>query len=156
MGGVDVRTAPTEDYDEQPRGAWSWLKDRLGIGVVYEDDQFEYMESPISSRKYGGTVRLHSARVSKVSVWMSVTSFDHAKQAADGLKEGHQQIVNLENASPEISRRIIDFLYGVIYAMDGFVEKVGDKVYLFTPANYKIDIEDATGNRRTQSAFRDN
>ena len=151
-----MRTAPTEDYDEQPRGGWTWLKERLGIGVEYEDDQYEDSENPVSSRRYGGTVRLHAARVNRVSVWMSVSGFEHAKQAADGLKDGNQQIVNLENASPEISKRVIDFLNGIIYAMDGFVEKVGEKVYLFTPANYTINVEDASGNRRTQGAFKDN
>ena len=141
-----MRTAPTEDYDDQPTGGWSWLKEKLGIGIAYDDDQYEY----------AGTVRLQSAKPNRVSVWMSVTSFEHAKQAADGLKNGDQQIVNLEDASPEISTRIIDFLNGIIYAMDGFVEKVGDKVYLFTPANYTISVEESTGGRRTQGTFRDN
>ncbi len=76
-----------------------------------------------------------------VSVWKSIQSLENAQEAADGLKAGHQQIVNLEKASPEICGRVIDFLNGVVYALDGYVEKVGDRVYLFTPANFQIDVE---------------
>jgi cell division inhibitor SepF len=88
---------------------------------------------------------------------MTVQSFDNAQQAADGLKEGHQQIVNLEKATPEICTRIIDFLNGVIYALDGYVEKVGEKVYLFTPSNYIIEVENGvSGSRKVHSPFNDN
>jgi cell division inhibitor SepF len=84
---------------------------------------------------------MSASRTNRVSVWLAVTSFDNAQQAADGLKEGRQQIVNLEKATPEVTSRVIDFLSGVTYALDGFVEKVGEKVYLFTPANFAIDVE---------------
>jgi cell division inhibitor SepF len=66
-------------------------------------------------------------------------SFEDARLAADGLKDGRQQIVNLEKASPEMSERIIDFLNGVTYALNGFVEKIGDKIYLFAPSNVVIE-----------------
>ena len=101
-------------------------------------------------------LRVHSSRINRVSVWLTVGSFENAQQAADGLKEGHQQIVNLEKAAPEVCSRVIDFLNGVTYALDGFVEKVGDKVFLFTPSNYVIEVENGAEGRRVQSPFREN
>ncbi len=41
-----------------------------------------------------------------------------------------------------MSERIIDFLNGVTYALNGFVEKVGDHVYLFAPSNTVIEVPD--------------
>lgn len=41
-----------------------------------------------------------------------------------------------------MSERIIDFLNGATYALDGSVEKIGEQVYLFTPSSVIIDIED--------------
>ena len=72
-----------------------------------------------------------------------------ARRAADGLKDGQQQIVNLEQTPVEMAERIIDFLNGATYALDGSVEKIGEQVYLFTPASVIIDVEEKpTGNSR--------
>ena len=150
-----MRAAPLEDYDDRARGFWSRIKERFGWGGFEEDDEMEFGEE--MSRKQAATLRVHSSKINHVSVWLTVQSFDSAQQAADGLKEGHQQIVNLEKAPPDVCTRIIDFLNGVIYALDGYVEKVGEKVYLFTPSNYVIEVENGiNGTRKVQSPFNDN
>ena len=51
-------------------------------------------------------------------------------------------IVNLEKTDDDLARRVIDFISGVTYALNGFYERVGDKVFLFTPANIVITDED--------------
>lgn len=149
-----MRAAPLEDYDDQPRGLWGKIKDKIGWGYEGEEE-LEYIDEPDGKRK-ATMLRVHQSRINHVSVWLSVGSFEHAQQAADGLKEGHQQIVNLEKASPEICTRVIDFLNGVVYALDGYVEKVGEKVYLFTPANYMIEVENGDRARKVQSPFHEN
>ncbi|MCE5322836.1 cell division protein SepF [bacterium] len=149
-----MRTAPQEDFDEQPRGLWGRIKDKIGWGE-YDEDELEYVDEPDGRRK-ATMVRVHSSRINRVSVWLSVQSFENAQQAADGLKEGHQQIVNMEKASPEVCARVIDFLSGVIYALDGYIERVGEKVYLFTPSNYVIEVENGGPSKKVQSPFHDN
>jgi len=47
-----------------------------------------------------------------------------------------------EKADDDLARRVIDFISGVTYALNGFYERVGDKVFLFTPANIIIADED--------------
>lgn len=140
-----MNAAPLEEYDDRPRGLWNKVKDRLGFSE--DDEEFEDMLSDPGGVRRPVTLRIHPSRMHTVSVWKSIQSLDNAQEAADGLKAGNQQIVNLEKASPEICGRVIDFLYGVIYALDGYVEKVGDRVYLFTPANFQIDVEN--GAERT-------
>lgn len=150
-----MRAAPLEDYDDEPRGFWGKIKDKIGLGSYEGEEDYEYIDEP-ESRKKPTMLRVHSSKINRVSVWQSVQSLENAQQAADGLKEGHQQIVNLERAAPEICTRIIDFLNGVIYALDGYVEKVGDKVYLFTPSNYIIDVENGEKPRKVHSPFHEN
>ena len=149
-----MRATPQEDFDDQPRSAWSRFKERLGWGD-YDDEEVEYIEEP-GGRRRPTTVRVHSSRPTYVSVWMTIQSFENAQQAADGLKDGHQQIVNLEKASPEVCTRVIDFLSGVIYALDGYIEKVGEKVYLFTPSNYVIEVENGGGQKKVNAMFHEN
>jgi cell division inhibitor SepF len=140
MGGYIMTTTPLDDYEEEPRGFWTKLKERVGLGEYDEFD--EVLDDPGGTRR-PVTLRLHPSRMHHISVWKSIQSLDNAQEAADGLKAGHQQIVNLEKASPEICGRVIDFLNGVTYALDGYVEKIGDRVYLFTPANFQIDVENS-------------
>ena len=150
-----MRAAPLEDYGDQPRGLWGRFKDRMGWGEYEDEEEIEFVEDPGGTRRQA-PLRVHSSRMNHVSVWLTVQSFDNAQQAADGLKTGHQQIVNLEKASPEICTRVIDFLSGVIYALNGFVEKVGDRVYLFAPANYMIEVENGDRGRKVQGPFQGN
>ena len=57
------------------------------------------------------------------------------------MKAGNQQLVNLERTPPQTSDRLVDFLSGVTYALDGTVERIGEKVYLFAPANVQIELD---------------
>jgi len=131
---------PNEDEYEEPMGLFERTKAWLHIGAGYEDPEEEdYIDEAPSRRQ--PAVRLHSQRATRVSVWKSVDSMDSATQAADSLKEGHQLIVNFDKAPGEMRSRVFDFICGVTYALDGVVQDLGDKVFLFAPANCEIDVE---------------
>ncbi len=84
--------------------------------------------------------RVAPARESSISV-SAITNFGETQKVADRLKNGEPQIVNLERTPPEVAERLIDFLNGVTYAMDGYVEKVSENAYLFTPSHVVIHAE---------------
>lgn len=93
-------------------------------------------------KRTGTSLRLEQTRRTHITVRRAVYTFDDARRAADGLKDGQQQIVNLEQTPADMAERIIDFLNGATYALEGSVEKIGEQVYLFTPSSVTIDIED--------------
>ena len=72
------------------------------------------------------------------------TRYTRLDAAADRLKERRPVIVNFERTDEEVARRGVDFISGVTYALDGFYQKVGDKVFLFTPSTTSISVEDAS------------
>ena len=148
-----MKAAPQEEYDDQPRCFWCRLKDRFGFGDY--DDEEEYVDDPISQKKQP-VVRMHRMNMHYVSVWRTLADLENARQAADGLKAGHQQIINIKQASADMRARITDFLNGVTYALDGSVEKVGEDVYLYTPRNCHIEVEDEATSRKSNSTFNDN
>lgn len=65
-------------------------------------------------------------------------SFGDAVKVADDLRERKAVIVNLENLDRSIARRVIDFLTGCSYALDGSVKKIAADTYLFCPHNMDV------------------
>jgi cell division inhibitor SepF len=68
--------------------------------------------------------------------------FDQAQEVADRFKEGAPVIVNLQDVSADLARRLIDFASGLCYGLGGSMEKVASGVYLLTPANVSLSPED--------------
>lgn len=130
----------TEDYD-----------DDAPVDEGRHDDSDARTSAPIvqPARRHIAALRLDQARQSHVTVRRSVHGFEDARRAADGLKAGQQQIVNLEQTPADMAQRIIDFLNGATHAIDGSVEKIGEQVYLFTPCSVTIETDDksAVGSR---------
>jgi len=89
----------------------------------------------------GQLLQVHAHRGSQITKRVPRSLAD-AQRAAEDLKERRPVIVNLEKADDELARRVIDFISGVTYALNGFYERVGDKVFLFTPSNIIIADED--------------
>ncbi len=68
------------------------------------------------------------------------TGIDAAAEAADRLKEGHKVVVNLERASAEMQQRIVDFLSGVVFALEGDACRITDGVFMFVPEGVAVDL----------------
>lgn len=60
-------------------------------------------------------------------------SFDEAEEVAKRLKENRAAVVNLHKLQRDYAQRTIDFLTGVIFALDGSIQKIGHNVILCAP-----------------------
>ena len=65
-------------------------------------------------------------------------SFNDTSKAADDLRNRKAVIVNMENVDKAMARRVVDFLSGCVYALDGDVKKIAKSAYLFCPHNMDI------------------
>ena len=65
-------------------------------------------------------------------------SFNDTSKAADDLRNRKAVIVNMENVDKAMARRVVDFLSGCVYALDGSVKKVAQSAYIFCPKNVDI------------------
>jgi len=66
---------------------------------------------------------------------------ENVTQIADYLIARKTVLLNLEDTQPETSRRLIDFLNGVAYAIDGNLRKVANRTYVATPSNVDVSGE---------------
>jgi cell division inhibitor SepF len=75
-------------------------------------------------------------------------AFDDAARAADELRRKKAVILNMENVDKSLTRRVVDFLSGSVYALDGSVKKIAQSTYLFCPHNMNVvgDLESIPGD----------
>ena len=64
--------------------------------------------------------------------------FEQATELADHLREKRAVVVNMESADRDLTRRVVDFLSGCAYALDGRVKKIAVSTFLATPCNVDI------------------
>lgn len=66
------------------------------------------------------------------------SNFNDTSKAADDLRSKKAVIVNMENVDKAMARRVVDFLSGCAYALDGKVKKIAQSTYLFCPFNMDV------------------
>ena len=86
-------------------------------------------------------------------VLVKPSAFTDAKQIADHLIAKKTVVLNLETASPENKRRIIDFLVGVAFANGGRLKPVANLTYIITPYNVGFIGEDLVGELENNGVF---
>jgi len=94
-------------------------------------------------KEKGAVLNLHTQRQVKVVV-VEPRSFDEVQGIVDNLKNRRPVIVNLEQAEPDLAKRVVDFATGATYALNGSSQKVGSSIFLFVPNNVDIasDLKD--------------
>ena len=86
---------------------------------------------------FGGQVLNMNSGKQEVVLFHAKT-FDDAAKAADELCKRKAVILNMENVDKDLTRRVVDFLSGAVYALDGRVKKVAQSTYLFCPHNMDV------------------
>ena len=67
------------------------------------------------------------------------SSLGDATVVADSLKIGQTVVLNLDDVDDETARRMIDYIAGVLYAINGTIERPADRTFLLTPDGVSVD-----------------
>jgi len=65
-------------------------------------------------------------------------AYSESTQIVDYLKSRNTVVVNLKRVTPDQAKRIVDFLTGSLYAMNGNLQKLGGGIFLRAPNNVNI------------------
>ena len=87
---------------------------------------------------FGGQILSMSNGSKQEVVLFHAKAFDDAAKAADELRNRRAVILNMENVDKALTRRVVDFLSGCVYALDGQVKKIAQSTYLFCPHSMDI------------------
>lgn len=109
----------------------------------YDNEQEEEEDKKIFGRKNNGkVVNMQQSQPNAIKMVISQpTTFEQSDEICSFLKERKSVIVNLEYVNKDVARRIVDFISGGVYALDGYIQKVSNSIFLVAPSNYEITNE---------------
>ena len=83
------------------------------------------------------------------------SDFDSCQDTSDIILSGKAAVINFDLVSLEDAQRIIDFVSGCCYAINGTVKQIADKIVIYTPNDIDItgDFLDAASSKVTVPAF---
>jgi len=100
---------------------------------LLEDDEAEFLDDG----KRNKVVKIHTTAQLKLVV-MQPETFEDARDIANHLKSKKPVVMNLESVDRDVARRIVDFLSGAVFALDGNIQKVSNGIFLIAPYNVGI------------------
>jgi cell division inhibitor SepF len=82
-------------------------------------------------------------------ILFSPKTFDEAGDLVNQLNQGRSVVMTLEGVPTENARRLLDFLSGIAYALQGKITPISAKTYFVTPQN--VDILGVTQTEQPES-----
>jgi len=137
-------------------GAMEKLWTMIGVNTEAAEETADFQETDETASFFSGketfrrvdkrgrdskVVNIHETTQMKVAI-EHPRDFEDAQNIADHLKTGRAVTVNLEHLEMAVSKRIIDFLSGTIYAINGNMQRIGTKIFLVAPHNVGIKTDE--------------
>lgn len=140
---VDYNGEEEQDIEENEEGRVR----RKSFKDIERDSQ--YSSSNIQSK----VIPMNTAVSSSKMVITQPTCYDEVEGIGEYLKAKKSIIVNLENVGKEDARRILDFMSGAAFMVEGSIQRVSNLIYLITPKNVEIqnDLEQSQYRQQKMS-----
>jgi cell division inhibitor SepF len=117
--------------------------DLVGVESVelrsISDDPKTFREEPVRSTP---ALTMPGAQRKQEIVVFQPGTFNEAQQVAEHIKARKVVIINMKRTDKDLAKRIIDFLSGINYAVDGHVQKIADNIFLFAPVHVQVTMVD--------------
>ena len=128
------------------------MMDKVKKWFFEEDSEEEYEDVEIDTEETAKTSMFEKAKSTRTSdavkalnankdshiILFEPRAYSETQDIANYLKQKRAAVVNLHRLQKEQSKRVIDFLSGVIYAIEGDIQQIGPKIFLCTPKNIGV------------------
>lgn len=146
---ADEEDESLEEFDEEIELKEEPKKEKEKVEektMAYTENKTEATRTT-ATKSNGGAIELKVVRPE---------SFNSVGQIADYLLNRCTVVLNLEATSKEVANRIVDFLNGVSYSIDGQIKAVANNTFIITPSNVSVSGEMLTGEKpQPKSGMRD-
>ncbi len=138
-GAENVDYTYSDDYTQQPQQQQqNQNQNTYRGGGASQQHQNNNENIAISSNSL-------EMKIIKPQKWESVNMI------ADHLINRRTVVLNLENTNKETARRMIDFILGVVYTIEGNIKKASAFTWIITPSNVDLSQEQQSQQRQSQS-----
>lgn len=126
--------------------------DEIEENEVDDKKSFEeeegYDNSFLQNKKPNKVVNIHTANSVKVVI-VKPKDYDEATQICDDLKNRRIVVVNVSELEPKIAQRLLDFMGGASYVLDGELQEIEKGVYILSPSNVDVtkDLKSELSNK---------
>ncbi len=109
----------------------------------YEDEVIEHIEPTITKnstkkQNVGKVVNLHNNNAQTQVFVMAPVDYEDAQGVCDHIKAKRAVVVNLENVEYPTAQRIMDFLSGACYSLEGTIQRVSNNIFIIAPENVDV------------------
>lgn len=148
MGLMDELKKLTRPYNEEDMDEYDYDEEEDDLAPEPEpapSTRRSAFAAPEPQTNNSSTRRTGPARVVNLNnnssmqvILVKPDRFDTVSEIADHLRDKKAVVLNLESTNKDVARRLVDFLSGVAYALDGKIKKVAISTYILTPFNVEI------------------
>ena len=104
----------------------------------YDSGSYDNAFDRFRERRSRKVVKLQDNPTQLRVVVVQPNTFDEAKDITNHLKQDKPVVVNLESVDGALAHRIFDFLCGAVYALDGSIQKISNRIFIIAPENVEI------------------
>ena len=112
--------------------------DNYGFGPMTTSTAAPAPVAPVASTYSAPVLSMNKSASKQEVVLFRPNSFNDITKAADDLCANKAIVVNMEGVDKAMARRVVDFLSGSVYALQGSVNKIAQSAYLFCPHNMDV------------------
>ena len=151
----EIMTEPDDDFDEYDdvkstddfNVTASKSFDSKPVARDREEKSDRFERPTRRSKNNDKVLNIHTTAKLQVIV-IKPERFDEAKEIGENLNDKKTVVVNFENTDHDTTRRILDFIAGVVFANNGQVKKIANKTIIVTPYDVGVmgDIIDELEN----------
>ncbi|NLW89159.1 MAG: cell division protein SepF [Clostridiaceae bacterium] len=134
----DYEEQPAEEYDTEP-GYPSFSQQERYKAPIGAEPTMQY--SSVQRSAPQKVVPLKSSGEQQLVI-MQPNNIQSAQRVCDHLRAGHMVICNIENVDAKIAQRVIDFISGSTYAMDGNVKPIDARAHSFVAVPRTVSLID--------------
>ena len=70
------------------------------------------------------------------------TAFNDVEEVGEQFRNGIPVVMDLSDAKESVAKRLLDFASGLIFGLDGRIERIADRVFLLTPLGVEVPTEE--------------
>ena len=145
------------------KGIFNRILDAVGLeeeeyqdeNLEEEDDFYEEEyeeEEKLPRRRQGKIVGLPNTASKLRMLVFQPSSYEEAECIIDNLKARKPVIMNLDELEIELGQRILDFVGGAVYSLNGDIRKVARSIFVVAPSN--VDVSQNITERSGRESFK--